>query len=104
MWASESCIYRIGKKIARIFAGIQSNNYEDAREQILQIITNLYSQNEFLMESDKLGEKDKRFFDRVDRDMTNSEEAMALHQLTASLYQYYGKKVIILLDEYDTPL
>lgn len=44
------------------FAGIKSNNYEDAREQILQIITNLYSQNEFIMESDKLGEKDKRFF------------------------------------------
>lgn len=86
------------------FAGVKSDNYEDAREQILQIITNLYSQNEYLMDSEKLGEKDKSFFARVGRDMTNSEAAMALHQLTAYLHRYYGKKVIILLDEYDTPL
>ncbi len=86
------------------FAGVKSNNYEDAREQIFQIITNLYSEHEYLTGSGTLSTKDKSYFDRVGRDMTNSEAAMALHQLTIYLSRYYGKKVIILLDEYDTPL
>ncbi len=86
------------------FAGVKADNYEDAREQIFLIITNLYSQNEYVMNCEKLGDKDKHFFDRIDRDMSNSEAAMALHQLTYYLYQYHGKKAIILLDEYDTPL
>ena len=86
------------------FAGVKADNYEDAREQIFLIITNLYSQNEYVMNCEKLGDKDKHFFDRIDRDMSNSEAAMALHQLTYYLYLYHGQKVIILLDEYDTPL
>ena len=73
-------------------------------EQIIQIITNLYSMHSFLRNSDKLESKDKDFFDRVGKDMSISDAAMAIHQLTAYLQQYYGKKVIILLDEYDTPL
>ena len=86
------------------FAGVKADNYEDAREQIFQIIVNIYSTNEYLIDSGKLGEKDKRFFDRISRDMSNSEAAMALHQMTDYLFRYYGKKVIILLDEFDTPL
>ena len=86
------------------FAGVKADNYEDAREQIFLIITNLYSQNEYVMNCEKLGDKEKRFFDHIDWDMSNSEAAMALHQLTYYMYQYHGQKAIILLDEYDTPL
>ncbi len=86
------------------FAGVKSDNYEDAKEQIFQIITGLYSRNEYLLDSGKLGEKDKEFFDRIGRDMSNSDASMAIHRLTEYMYRYYGKKVIILLDEYDTPL
>ena len=86
------------------FAGVKADNYEDAREQIFQIITNLYSRHEYLQDSEKLGRKDKEFFDRIGRDMSNSDASMAIHQLTEYLCRYYGRKVIILLDEYDTPL
>lgn len=86
------------------FAGVKSDNYVDAREQIFQIITDLFSKNEYLRDSGKLGEKDKEFFDRVGREMSNSAASMAIHELTSYLYRYYGRKVIILLDEYDTPL
>ncbi len=86
------------------FAGVKSDNYVDAREQIFQIITDLFSKNEYLRDSGKLGEKDKDFFDRVGREMSNSTASMAIYELTGYLYRYYGRKVIILLDEYDTPL
>lgn len=86
------------------FAGVKSDNYSDAMEQIIQIITNLYSMHSFLRNSGKLESKDNEFFDRVGKGMSISDAAMAIHQLTAYLRQYYGKKVIILLDEYDTPL
>ncbi|MDE6636173.1 MAG: AAA family ATPase, partial [Lachnospiraceae bacterium] len=90
--------------ISLSFAGVKANNYPDAREQIFQIITDLYAKNEYLRDSGKLGEKDKDFFDRVGRDMSNSDAAKAVHQMSDYLYRYYGKKVIILLDEYDTPM
>lgn len=86
------------------FAGVKSDNYVDAREQIFQIITDLFSKNEYLRDSGKLGEKDKDFFDRVGREMSNSTASIAIYELTGYLYRYYRRKVIILLDEYDTPL
>ena len=86
------------------FAGVKADNYKDAKEQIFQIITDLYSENEYLRNSDNLGEKDKKFFDRVGKDMSISDASNAIHQLTGYLCRYYNNKVIILLDEYDTPL
>lgn len=86
------------------FADVKADNYLDAREQIFQIITNLYSKYEFLRDCGKLGEKDKAYFDRIGNEMSNSDASKALHQLSDYLCRYYGQKVIILLDEYDTPL
>ena len=52
-----------------------------------------------------LTETDRAFFDRVLAvDMDDSDASLALYQLSNYLYRYYGKKVIILLDEYDTPM
>ena len=55
-------------------------------------------------ESDKLTTADKEFFKRVSKNMVGTDASFALHQLSKFMYQYYGKRVIILLDEYDTPL
>jgi len=90
--------------ISLSFAGVKEDNYPGAKSQINQIITNLYSEYEFLRDCGKLGEKDKAFFDRIGHGMENSDAAMALNRLSEYLFRYYGKKVIILLDEYDTPM
>ena len=54
--------------------------------------------------SEVLTEKDKEYFDRISIHMDESDATSALYQLSDYLYRYYGKKVIILLDEYDTPM
>lgn len=86
------------------FANVKQNNYKDAKEQIFLMLTNLYSRYAFLRDDDRMSEKDRAYFDRIGPDMSDSDAVMALYQLSDYLYRYYGKKVIILLDEYDTPM
>ena len=86
------------------FANVKGSDYQDVREKICQIITNLYSENAFIKKENILGEKDREYFDRIAFDMKNSDAELSIYQLSKFLYQYYGKKVIILLDEYDTPM
>lgn len=86
------------------FANIKENNYKTTRLKIIQLITNLYSKYEFLLHSDILTEIDKQFIKRVSVEMDDADATLALYQLSNYLYQYYGKRVIILLDKYDTPM
>lgn len=86
------------------FANIKEDNYASAREKICFLLTNLYTKFSFLRDSGVLKEKDKEYFERVSVDMRDSDATFALYQLSDYLYRYYGKKVIILLDEYDTPM
>ncbi len=90
--------------IALSFADIKDQEYETAREKICQILSNLYSKNEFLLESGCLNEKEKKFFENVTAEMNDATATMAIHQLSLYLSRYYEKNVIILLDEYDTPM
>ncbi len=90
--------------ISLSFASIKDTNYETTRRKICQILTNLYSQYDFLLKGDYLNDKEKKFFESVTADMGDVEATFALHQLSLYLSRYYGKKVIILLDEYDTPM
>ena len=58
-----------------------------------------------MKKSNVLSEADKEFYDRMlAYNISNSDLGSALYQLSGYLYRYYGKKVIILLDEYDTPM
>ncbi len=90
--------------ISLSFANIKESDYKTARRKICQTLSDLYSEYEFLMDLDILGDRAKRFFQSVSEDMDDVAATMALHQLSRYLSQYYGKKVIILLDEYDTPM
>lgn len=90
--------------ISLSFANIKELNYTAARRKICQILSNLYSRYVFLLEGSTLDEKEKKFFDAVSVDMDDVTATLALHQLSLYLSRYYGKKVIILLDEYDTPM
>ena len=90
--------------ISLSFANVKEKDYRTARKKICQLLTKLYSENSFLADSGVLCESDLRYFKRVSEDMDDSDATLALYQLSDFLSRYYGKKVIILLDEYDTPM
>lgn len=91
--------------ISLSFASVKEEDYVTTREKICQIIRNLYIKYAFLKESDVLIDADREYFDRIlSVDVRNSDVTSALYQLSDYLHRYYGKKVIILLDEYDTPV
>ena len=91
--------------ISLSFARVKETNYLTTKEKICEIIRNLYIKYSFLKDSDVLIEADRAFFDRIlSENMRDSDATSALYQLSDYLYRYYGKKVIILLDEYDTPM
>ena len=86
------------------FAGIKADNFTETREQIFQVLEDLYISHSFIKRSGILEEREIKYFDRIGMDMGNSDAVVAIQRLTSYLYRYYGKKVIILLDEYDTPM
>ena len=86
------------------FAGVKSDNFAETKEQIFRILEDLYISYSFIKTSGILDEKEIKYFDLVGADMSNSDAVITLQRLSAYLYRYYGKKAIILLDEYDTPL
>lgn len=91
--------------ISLSFARVKERDYVTTREKICEIIRNLYIKSIFLKESNVLTDADRAYFDRIlSVDVNNSDITSALYQLSDFLYRYYGKKVIILLDEYDTPM
>ena len=91
--------------ISLSFAGIKETDYVLTRKKICQIFTDLYVKHSYLRESEVLTDTDRRFFDRIlAEDFDDSDASLTLHRLSDYLERYYGKKVIILLDEYDTPM
>lgn len=90
--------------ISLSFANVKETTYFNARKKICRIIRNLYNQYDFLMESGTLNEDEKDFCQSVSADMEDYIATDSLNVLSNCLMKYYGKKVIILLDEYDTPM
>ena len=86
------------------FANIKERDFQTTRKKICQTIAELYAKYTFLLDSQKLQQGDRDFFQRVSPDMDDVVATMAIHYLCKFLYLYYGKKVIVLLDEYDTPM
>ncbi|MCI8781878.1 MAG: AAA family ATPase [Dorea sp.] len=90
--------------ISLTFADVKSGTCDGAIARIKQNLTDLYNQNEFLLKGDLLNAKEREQYDAVRPDMKNEEAEVAVRALMGYLSRYYGKKVIVLLDEYDTPL
>ncbi len=86
------------------FANVKENTYEKVRYRMCQILRDLYVQNRFLLEGDLLTPGEKDYFNRISETMKEEDATMSIHYLSVFLNRYYGKKVIILLDEYDTPM
>ena len=86
------------------FADIKGQTFTSAREVICQVIQDLYAEFGFLKESERLSQEEKDYFSLVTPTMSDAVTAMSLKRLSMCLHSYYGKKVLIFLDEYDTPL
>ncbi len=90
--------------ISLSFAGVKEVSFADARKKICQMITELFNQYYFLLDQDFLTEQERAFFRRVSPEMEDYVASLSLRTMSGFLCRLYGKKVIILLDEYDTPL
>jgi len=91
--------------IALSFAGVKGANYIDARRQVCWEIVEVYERHRFLLEEKGfLSDREREFFNTVSRDMDNDIAAVSLQKMSGLMARYYGRNVIILLDEYDTPV
>ena len=95
------------------FASIKSNNFTDTKNDIVAVINGAFRSHSYLLDSDVLSDAEKEIFESfdryannisVDKEIANETVYRALNNLSLFLSRYYGKKVIILLDEYDTPM
>lgn len=90
--------------ISLSFANVKETSFQSTKKRICQIIEKLYNKYDFLLECDCLNEKEKETYQKISADMEDYLATDSLNALSDYLMRYYGKKVIILLDEYDTPL
>ena len=90
--------------IALSFAKVKETSYQEARKKICRILSDLYRQFDFLWNSEKLTPQEKELYQAVSDNMEDYVAAESLNALSNLLMRHYGKKVIILLDEYDTPM
>ena len=86
------------------FADVKETEFPSARKAICRNIKRLYNRHDFLLESDCLNEDEKDMYKKVDPEMENYIASDSIRALADYLQRYYGKKPIILLDEYDTPM
>jgi len=90
--------------ISLSFANIKEKDYQTTGYRIRQLLMKQYEKYAFLTECDKLSRAEQAYCRRMAADMSELDAPLALYQLSDYLHRYYGKKVIILLDEYDTPM
>ncbi len=86
------------------FASVKADNLSDAKQQINALIAKKYEENRFLLGDTLLSENEKKAYEQVTMEMGDARASSALNDLCCYLSRFYGKKVIVLLDEYDTPM
>jgi hypothetical protein len=84
---------------------IKSLNFKETLEAFAQIFCNLYRYHSYLLDSSMLSIGDRKYFQRIlDLEPKSGDLENGLHKLCHFLYVYHKQKVIVLLDEYDTPI
>ena len=90
--------------ISLSFANVKERDYETTVYRLRQILMEQYVRKSFLLDSGVLSDAEKDFFRQMAGEMSERDAPMALYRLSDFLFRYYGKKAVILLDEYDTPM
>ena len=86
------------------FAPIKTGRIDEIKAALKQIVADVYREYRFIMEAQIFHQKDREDFDAVSKQMDDMTAYTALNRLCSYLYQYYHKNVIVMLDEYDTPM
>ena len=86
------------------FASVKGTSYETARQQIIQEIVSLYRNNSDIVSAPFMTDMDRKFWNMIDYDMTDATASDSIKFLCEAMNKFYGKKVLIFLDEYDTPI
>ena len=86
------------------FAAVKAGNLKDAKTQIKQEIARLYEENRYLMQKDIFSQNERELYNAVTVNMNDVTAQDSLRSLSAWMERYYNKKVVILLDESDTPM
>ena len=86
------------------FANVKEYHLKSTIYKICQLLTMQYEKNAFLLESEHLSVAEKKYYERMREGIQEEDASLSMYRLADFLYRYYGKKVIILLDEYDTPM
>ena len=86
------------------FAAVKADQLSEVKKQINMQIARLYEEHRYLLDGDLLSENEKAMYRNVSMYMEDAESSFSINLLCQYLYRYYGKKVIVLLDEYDTPM
>ena len=86
------------------FADVKQNNYKDAIQKIKNIIVDVYRQHRYLNKEECFTENEKQQMMEITEKMDDVTAQDALKNLSSYLNLLYGKKVLIFLDEYDTPM
>lgn len=90
--------------ISLSFARIKERDYEKTKQKMCEVLRNIYIKFCYIKDSEKLTDADRAYYERMlEENIKETDATSSLYQLSDFLYRYYGKKVIILLDEYDTP-
>ena len=90
--------------ISLTFSSVKENSFAEAKKKINKMIWMLCQRFRFLAESGCLSQEEKQEFGRITDQMADYEASLSIQRLSYYLWKYYGKNVIILLDEYDTPM
>ena len=86
------------------FAGIKQVKYNETVIKIKDELIRIYNEYDYIMKSGIYNANEKMQYQSVCVGMSDTVAQEALKNLSNYLSRYYGKKVIILLDEYDTPM
>ena len=86
------------------FAGVKHTDFQNTRKTINSLIQDAYARFTWILEGNQFTDADRNLFNSVCADMDDSTASLSLNRLCGWLYRHYGRKVILLLDEYDTPM
>lgn len=86
------------------FANVKASTYKEMEFKLTKVIADLYEENRCLMMGDLLSDNERKYYDNIKIGMTGELAADAVHSMANFMQRLYKKDVIIILDEYDTPM